>query len=130
VLTLLLAVAVAAPSLTIDLDRSLVNDFNRDGFIVSGVYPARLTGDRLRLPGGDGGLFLHAGMHRLTLDRFALAPGARLHARVGGRRVTLARGRGARFTFTVAGARVLRARLHADRPLAGAPLGRVTATRR
>lgn len=129
-LPLLAAIAVTAPTLTIDLDRSLVGGFNRDGFIVSGTYPATLRGDRLRLPGGDprGGLFLHAGMHRLTLDRFRLSA-ASLDARVGGRSVTLARGSGARFTLTAAGARALRTQLHTARPLAGAPLGRVSATR-
>lgn len=127
-LALLAAIAVTAPTLTIDLDRSLVRGFNRDGFIVSGTYPATLRGDRLRLPASDGGLFLHAGMHRLTLDRFRLSA-ASLDARVGGRSVTLARGSGARFTLTAAGARALRTQLHTARPLAGAPLGRVSATR-
>ncbi|MDW5596145.1 hypothetical protein VSS74_17490 [Conexibacter stalactiti] len=124
--------AAPATTLTIDLDRALVRGFNRDGFIVSGVYPATLRGDRLRLPDGDarGGLFLHAGMHRLTLDRFALRDGGRaLRARVGTRSVVLARGSTSRFTLTRAGAHALRAQLHTARPVAGAPLGRVSATR-
>lgn len=150
--SLLAALALAAPApttVTIALDGALTHDLNAAGFIVSGTYPATLSrANALRLPvtggslaAGDalstgGALFLHAGMHRVTLDRFALRArtgGGELRARVGNptRRsvVTLAtlpalaRGRA---TLTRGGARALRSLLRTRTPRAEAALGRLT----